>query len=194
MRAALTVIALGSALLFSRGSAQALGFGQASNGTQLGQALNFAAAVHLEADEKLARECVSAEVFSGDNKLAPGQVRVHALARMQQGLDATVADNTAARRGVNAGQQSEQRCLAGAVAADQPHAFPVGDGKREIVQSLHEELSAVRSAQPTADTGASQHGFFQAARAGVVQREPQADVFGPEPRGAHSQNASRARM
>ena len=76
MRAALTVIAIGSALLFAGGTAQALGFGRVSNGTQLGQALNFAATVHLEADETLARECVSAEVFSGDSKLAPGLIRV----------------------------------------------------------------------------------------------------------------------
>ena len=76
MHAALTVIAIGSALLFAGGTAQALGFGRVSNGTQLGQALNFAATVHLEADETLARECVSAEVFSGDNKLASGLIRV----------------------------------------------------------------------------------------------------------------------
>ena len=78
MRAALTVIviAIGSALLFAGGAAQALGFGRVSNATQLGQALNFAATVHLEADETLARECVSAEVFSGDSKLAAGLIRV----------------------------------------------------------------------------------------------------------------------
>ena len=78
MRAALTVIvmALSSALLFAGGTAQALGFGPVSNATQLGQALNFAATVHLEADETLARECISAEVFSGDTKLASGLVRV----------------------------------------------------------------------------------------------------------------------
>ena len=76
MRAALTVIAIGSALLLAANSAQALGFGRVSNGTQLGQTLNFAAAVHLEADETLGRDCVSAEVFSGDSKLQPGQIRV----------------------------------------------------------------------------------------------------------------------
>ena len=76
MRAALTVIAIGSALLLAANSAQALGFGRISNGTQLGQTLNFAAAVHLEADETLGRECVSAEVFSGDSKLQPAQIRV----------------------------------------------------------------------------------------------------------------------
>jgi len=76
MRAALTVIAFGSALVLAANSAQALGFGRISNGTQLGQTLNFAAAVHLEADETLGRECVSAEVFSGDSKLQPGQIRV----------------------------------------------------------------------------------------------------------------------
>ena len=53
-----------------------MGFGRVSNATQLGQPLNFAAAVHLDADESLPRECVFAEVVSGDTRLQPGQVRV----------------------------------------------------------------------------------------------------------------------
>ena len=76
MRAAPIVIALGSALLIVATPAQAVGFGRIVNATQLGQPLNFAAAIRLEADESLPRECVSAEVFSGDNKLQQGQVRV----------------------------------------------------------------------------------------------------------------------
>ena len=75
MRAAVTVTALGTALLFSVTAAQALGFGLIANTTQLGQALNFGATVRLDADETLARECVSAEVFSGDNKLPSAVVR-----------------------------------------------------------------------------------------------------------------------
>ena len=75
MRAALTLIALACALVRA-GPAQAIGFGRVVSATQLGQPLNFAAAIRLEADEALPRECVSAEVFSGDNKLQPGQVRV----------------------------------------------------------------------------------------------------------------------
>ena len=75
MRATVTVTALGTALLFGVTSAQALGFGSITNPTQLGQALNFGATVRLDADETLARECVSAEVFSGDNKLPAGVVR-----------------------------------------------------------------------------------------------------------------------
>ncbi|HEY4066111.1 MAG TPA: hypothetical protein VGM74_04385 [Burkholderiaceae bacterium] len=55
--------------------AHALGFGRVINATQLGQPLNFAAALHLDNDESVARECVSAEVQSGDNRLTPGQVR-----------------------------------------------------------------------------------------------------------------------
>ena len=76
MRAASTVIAIGFASLFAATSAHALGFGRVTNSTQLGQALNFAAAVRLDGEETLARECVSAEVSSGDNKLRPGQLRV----------------------------------------------------------------------------------------------------------------------
>ncbi len=75
MRAASTFTAIGAALWFAASSAHALGFGRITNATQLGQPLNFAAAVRLDVDESLARECVSAEVQSGDNKLQPGQVR-----------------------------------------------------------------------------------------------------------------------
>ena len=75
MRAALKLTAIGTALWLAASAAQGLGFGRVTNATQLGQPLNFAAAVRLEADESLPRECVSAEVQSGDNKLQPGQVR-----------------------------------------------------------------------------------------------------------------------
>ena len=74
MRAASTLIAIIAALAVP--SAHALGFGRVINTTQLGQPLNFAAAVNLDAAETLARECVAAEVFSGDSKLQPGQIRV----------------------------------------------------------------------------------------------------------------------
>jgi len=75
MRAVSTLIAIGTALWFAASSAHALGFGRVSNATQLGQPLNFAAVVRLESDEFLSRECVSAEVQSGDNKLQAGQIR-----------------------------------------------------------------------------------------------------------------------
>ena len=73
-RAVSTLIAV-IAVLAAPG-ANALGFGRVVNGTQLGQRLNFAAVLNLDADETLARECVAAEVFSGDNKLQPNQIRV----------------------------------------------------------------------------------------------------------------------
>ncbi|HKX41341.1 MAG TPA: hypothetical protein VJO99_09300, partial [Burkholderiaceae bacterium] len=76
MRAASTVIATGFALWLTAPAAHALGFGRVVNATQLGQPLNFAASLRLEGDETLARECVSAEVFVGDNRLQPNQLRV----------------------------------------------------------------------------------------------------------------------
>lgn len=75
MRAASTLTVIGSALWLAASSAHALGFGRVTNATQLGQPLNFAAALRMEADESLPRECVSAEVQSGDSKLQPGQIR-----------------------------------------------------------------------------------------------------------------------
>ena len=76
MRSALTLTAIGMALGVIALPAGAVGFGRVTNTTQLGQALNFAAALRLEADESLGRECVSAEVQSGENRLLPAQIRV----------------------------------------------------------------------------------------------------------------------
>ena len=75
MHAVSTLTAIGTALCVAASSAHALGFGRVSNATQLGQPLNFAAVVRLEPDEFLSRECVSAEVQSGENKLQAGQIR-----------------------------------------------------------------------------------------------------------------------
>jgi pilus assembly protein FimV len=78
MRAFATVfhLSLAAALCIAAAPAKALGFGRIGNTTQLGQPLNFAALIRLEGDETLSRECVAAEVFVGDNKLQPSQVRV----------------------------------------------------------------------------------------------------------------------
>ncbi|MES2228354.1 MAG: hypothetical protein V4540_11390 [Pseudomonadota bacterium] len=76
MRAVSTLIAIGTALWVAAPPAQAVGFGRVSNATQLGQPLDFVAAVRLDPDEVLPPECVSAEVQSGENRLGQGQVRV----------------------------------------------------------------------------------------------------------------------
>ena len=78
MRASATALSLcfATALWVAAAPAKALGFGRIGNTTQLGQPLNFAAAIRLDSDETLSRECVAAEVFVGDSKLQPGQVRV----------------------------------------------------------------------------------------------------------------------
>lgn len=76
MHAASTLTVIGTALWLASVSAHAVGFGRVSNATQLGQPLSFVATVRLDADEILPRECVSAEVQSGENKLHPSQIRV----------------------------------------------------------------------------------------------------------------------
>ena len=75
MREASPLATLGAVLCFCASSANAVGFGRVSNTTQLGQPLNFSAVIRLEPDESLTRECVSAEVQSGENMLQPGLVR-----------------------------------------------------------------------------------------------------------------------
>lgn len=91
MRAVSTLtatLAIGTALWSAAAPVAAVGFGRVSNATQLGQPLNFAAAVRLDPEELLPRECVSAEVQSGDNRLQPQQIRV----TLEGGVDS--ADRT----------------------------------------------------------------------------------------------------
>ncbi len=78
MRASATVfpLCLTAALWVATAPVKALGFGRIGNTTQLGQPLNFAAAIRLDNDEVLSRECVAAEVLVGDSRMQPGQVRV----------------------------------------------------------------------------------------------------------------------
>ena len=76
MRRASTLLILGTVLSLAAGSVQALGFGRIGWATTLGQQLSFSAIVRLEADETLGNECVGAEVFSGENKLPAGVVRL----------------------------------------------------------------------------------------------------------------------
>jgi len=76
MRFAAIPTTLGILLLAAAGAAQAIGFGRVINVSTLGQPLNFAATVRLENDEQLPRECVSAEVQSGDARLPAAALRV----------------------------------------------------------------------------------------------------------------------
>ena len=52
----------------------AVGFGRISHTTSLGQVLEFTVPVSAEATEQLTSECVSAEVFLGDNRVPPSAV------------------------------------------------------------------------------------------------------------------------
>ena len=76
MRRVPAAVLIGSMLGLAASTSMAIGFGRVSNATVLGHSLEFSAAVHMEADEWLGVECVSAEVTAGDSKLAPATVRV----------------------------------------------------------------------------------------------------------------------
>ena len=67
--------ALGTALLLISPLAMALGFGPTRNHTTLGQTLNFAASVTLDAEESVQRDCVAAQVTAGDNPVSTRHVR-----------------------------------------------------------------------------------------------------------------------
>ena len=115
MRASATVfsLSLAVALWVAAAPAKALGFGRIGNTTQLGQPLNFAAAIRLENDETLSRECVAAEVLVGDNKLQPGQVRVtleataNANERMVRVTTSTIVDEPVVTVSVSVGCTSK---------------------------------------------------------------------------------------
>jgi pilus assembly protein FimV len=84
MRSAAIPLTLGGLLLVAAGSAQALGFGRVVNASTLGQPLNFAATVRLDDGETLVRDCVSAEVLSGETRVPTAAVRV----TLEPGADA----------------------------------------------------------------------------------------------------------
>ncbi len=71
----LFTLALGALLSLPVAQAMAFGFGGVSNATVLGQPLNLALGVRLDGDESLVAECISVEVFSGDNRL-PASVSI----------------------------------------------------------------------------------------------------------------------
>jgi pilus assembly protein FimV len=69
--------ALGAAVFATSICAGAMGFGRSATRTSLGQPLDFAASIELDADEAaVQRECVFADVYSGDTRIAPAEVRV----------------------------------------------------------------------------------------------------------------------
>ena len=70
MRRVPAAVLIGSMLGLAASTSMAIGFGRVSNATVLGHSLEFSAAVHMEADEWLGVECVSAEVTAGDSKAA----------------------------------------------------------------------------------------------------------------------------
>ncbi len=67
--------AVGAAVFATVSAATAMGFGQTATRTTLGQPLEFVASVILDADETISRECVFADVFAGDAKIPPANVR-----------------------------------------------------------------------------------------------------------------------
>ena len=77
MRRALQLSNLGAALLvLSAPAAMAMSFGRTATTTTLGQRLDFIAQVAIDGDETVTRECISARVTAGDNRIAAENVRV----------------------------------------------------------------------------------------------------------------------
>jgi Tfp pilus assembly protein FimV len=76
MRRASRSIGVATALALVASSALALGFGRLHNATVLGAPLDFSVPLRFEAGEFVSAECVTVDVLSGDNKLAPGSLRV----------------------------------------------------------------------------------------------------------------------
>ena len=76
MHKKLPVFLLAIALAVAAGAVQALGFGNTVNPTAIGRPLDFVAVVRVAPEETLEPGCVSAEVLSGDQPVAPLDVHV----------------------------------------------------------------------------------------------------------------------
>lgn len=61
------------------GNVWAIGLGAGPAGVALGQTLDFAVSVRLDGDEALSADCVQAEVFLGDQRVAPTAVRTRVV-------------------------------------------------------------------------------------------------------------------
>ena len=67
---------LGALLALAAAQSMASGFGRMNNATVLGQRLDFSVPVQLDAGQSLTPECVTAEVFSGESRVAPSAVSI----------------------------------------------------------------------------------------------------------------------
>lgn len=68
--------ALGVLLALAAAQAMASGFGRMNNATVLGQRLDFSVPLQLDAGQSVSPDCVSAEVFAGEIRVAPVDVAV----------------------------------------------------------------------------------------------------------------------
>ena len=68
-------LTIGSVTALAVAAAAAAGLGSGATSAVLGQPLDFAVQVRLDAGDSLAPECVTAEVTAGDRRVPPGQVR-----------------------------------------------------------------------------------------------------------------------
>ncbi len=68
-------LTIGSLTALAVVAAAAAGFGSGASSAVLGQPLDFAVQVRLDAGDSLAPECVTAEVTAGDRRVPPGLVR-----------------------------------------------------------------------------------------------------------------------
>lgn len=70
----------GMALLCAPGASYSLGFGQPTSRTILGDSLRLTVPLRLDAGEEISNECVAADVYFGDDKVAPKSVFAEVLA------------------------------------------------------------------------------------------------------------------
>ena len=64
----------------------------------------------------------------------PGELGIEARSHLDQGGDVAADRHLAGRRGIDPGQEPQQRALAGAVAADDAHAVAGLDLERDVAQ------------------------------------------------------------
>lgn len=82
----------GMALMCASGVSHGLGFGHPSSRAILGDTLRVTAPLRLEPGDEIANECVAADVYFGDEKVAPKSVRAEVLPG--SGLERTLKVST----------------------------------------------------------------------------------------------------
>src|SRR5699024_9269517 len=130
------------------------------------------------------------EQAADDDVLVARDLGVHAHAEVEHGRHAAADPGGAAGGLVDAGQQPQQRGLAGSVVPDEADAVPLLKGQGDVLEGFDDD--DVGRVPPDRAPGGTEDRLLEGARLGVEDREVHArvdavdgDASGGGARGAH---------